>query len=260
MGPPRSGTDSQGSPWLVLSAVMIGTLLVGLDRTIINLAVPAVVSDFDLSIPTAGWLATAYIITDSVFIPVFGKLGDMVGERRVYIWGMWGFLVTSLLCGLAWNFGVLVFFRTLQGLVGAAVFPTALALITRAFTDPGQRTQAFGIWSASFAVSIALGPLVGGPLIDNLSWRWIFYINFPISVLGLLAAYRWIRADPRPAKVSAFDWQGAVLLGGSLTALILVIERGREWGWASPGRSSVTPLRCWRRCGSWPGSASRPSR
>jgi EmrB/QacA subfamily drug resistance transporter len=232
---PPVGSGSQGSPWLVLGAVMIGTLLVGLDRTIINLAVPAVVRDFDLAIPTAGWLATAYIITDSVFIPVFGKLGDMLGERRIYIWGMWGFLVTSLLCGLAWNFGVLVFFRTLQGLVGAAVFPTALALITRAFTDPGQRTQAFGIWSASFAVSIALGPLVGGPLIDNLSWRWIFYINFPISLIGLAVAYRWIAADARPARVSAFDWQGAFLLGAALTAVILVVERGREWGWASPG-------------------------
>lgn len=227
--------QASGSPWLVLATVMVGTLLVGLDRTIVNLAVPSVISDFDLSVPTAGWLATAYIISDSVFIPVFAKLGDMIGDRRVYAWGMWGFLVTSVLCGLAWNFGVLVFFRTLQGLVGAAVFPTGLALLTRTFTDPGQRNQAFGIWGASFAVSIALGPLVGGPLIDGLSWRWIFYINFPIALVGVVMCYRLIPADRRPLRIKSFDWEGAVLLGGSLTALVMVLERGREWGWGSPG-------------------------
>jgi EmrB/QacA subfamily drug resistance transporter len=219
----------------VLATVMVGTLLVGLDRTVINLAVPSVIGDFDISVPTAGWLATAYLISDSVFIPVFGKLGDMVGDRRVYAWGMWGFLITSVLCGLAWNYWVLVFFRVLQGLVGAAVFPTALSLITRSFRDPGQRTQAFGIWSASFAASIALGPLVGGPLIDNFSWRWIFYINFPISLAGLWMAQRYVAADLKPARLRAFDWQGAVLLGLALAALILVLERGREWGWTSPG-------------------------
>lgn len=214
---------------------MVGTLLVGLDRTVINLAVPSVISDFDISVPTAGWLATAYLISDSVFIPVFGKLGDMVGDRRVYAWGMWGFLVTSMLCGLAWNYWVLVFFRVLQGLVGAAVFPTALALITRSFTDPTQRTVAYGIWGASFAASLALGPLVGGPLIDSFSWRWVFYINFPISLVGLYMARRFIAADPQAGRLRAFDWQGAVLLGISLGALVLVLERGREWGWDSAG-------------------------
>jgi DHA2 family multidrug resistance protein len=214
---------------------MVGTLLVGLDRTIVNLAVPSVIEDFDLTVATAGWLATAYLISDSVFIPVFGKLGDIVGDRRVYLWGMWGFLVTSLLCGLSPNFGTLVLFRVFQGLVGAAVFPTALSLITRTFTNPVHRTQAFGIWSASFAASIAMGPLLGGPLIDNLSWRWIFYINFPISLVGIWMARRFIAADVRGGKLRAFDWQGAVLLGIALGALILVLERGREWGWMSPG-------------------------
>jgi DHA2 family multidrug resistance protein len=219
----------------VLATVMVGTLLVGLDRTVVNLAVPSVIGDFDISVPTAGWLATAYLISDSVFIPVFGKLGDIVGDRRVYAWGMWGFLATSMFCGLAPNYATLVFFRVLQGLVGAAVFPTALSLITRTFTDPTARTQAFGIWSASFAASIALGPLVGGPLIDNLSWRWIFYINFPISLVGIWMVRSFIPADPQKGRLRSFDWQGGVLLGISLGALVLVLERGREWGWLSPG-------------------------
>lgn len=214
---------------------MVGTLLVGLDRTIVNLALADLIPDFDVSVSTAGWLSTGYIIADAVFIPVFGRLGDMIGERRVYNFGMWGFLATSVLCGLAPTFGVLVALRVLQGLVGAAVFPTSLALITRAFSDPLQRTRAFGIWSSSFAASIALGPLVGGPLIDNLSWRWIFFINFPITVVGLLMARAFIARDDRPVRLGAFDWQGALLLALPLTAVTLVLERGPEWGWGSPG-------------------------
>ena len=125
----RAGASPGRSPWAVLTTVMVGTLLIGLDRTIINLAIPDVIKDFDITVSTAGWLATAYIISNAVFVPVFGKLGDMIGDRRVYTAGMFGFLVTSLLCGLAPNFGTLVFFRVLQGLIGAAVFPTGLSLI-----------------------------------------------------------------------------------------------------------------------------------
>jgi DHA2 family methylenomycin A resistance protein-like MFS transporter len=214
---------------------MVGTLLVGLDRTIVNLALPDIIGDFDISVSTASWLGTGYIIADAVFIPIFGRLGDMLGDRRVYMWGMWGFLVTSVLCGLAPGFVVLLVARVVQGLVGAAVFPTSLALITRAFTDPVARARAFGIWSASFAVTIALGPLVGGPLIDNLSWRWIFFINFPIAIVGLLMVRAWVPREDRQGHLHRFDWQGALLLAAPLTAVTLVIERGSEWGWLSPG-------------------------
>jgi EmrB/QacA subfamily drug resistance transporter len=238
-------SSKAGSPWGVVATVMVGTLLVGLDRTVVNLALPDIISDFDVTVPTASWLGTGYIIADAVFIPVFGKLGDMVGARRVYMWGMWGFLVTSVLCGLAPSFGFLVVLRVLQGLVGAAVFPTSLALITHAFTDPGERARAFGIWSASFAVSIALGPLVGGPLIDNFSWRWIFLINFPITVLGMVMVVLLIKKQKEKIQLRAFDWQGAALLALPLTALTLVLERGPEWGWGSPGAFlcyAVVPL------------------
>src|SRR5487761_2252464 len=115
-----------GHPWLVLSTVMVGTLLIGLDRTVVNLAVPKIIGDFGISVTTAAWIATAYIITNAVFVPVFGKLGDMFGNRVIYLWSFVGFIVMSVLSGLAWNFGSLVVFRALQGLVGAAVYPTAM--------------------------------------------------------------------------------------------------------------------------------------
>lgn len=236
-GAPRAAeaADASRTAWLVLATVMVGTLLVGLDRTIINLAIPEIIDDFGVSVSTAGWLGTAYIISDAVFIPVFAKLGDLIGARRVHQLGLAGFLFTSLLCGFAPTFWTLVAMRVLQGLVGAAVFPTALSLIAQYFTDEQKRTQAFGIWSAAFAVSIALGPLVGGPLIDNLDWRWIFYINIPICIGALFMLSRFIPYEHRPFRLEAFDWLGSILIGASLTAGCLVLERGEDWGWDSTG-------------------------
>ncbi|MDE1944583.1 MAG: MFS transporter, partial [Patescibacteria group bacterium] len=166
-----------GHPWLVLTTVMVGTLLIGLDRTVVNLALPKIISDFGISVSTAAWIATAYIISNAVFVPVFGKLGDLLGNRAIYFWSFVGFIIVSILAGLSWNFSSLVSLRVLQGLVGAAVYPTAMSLIAKSFADPKARAQALGIWSSSFAVSMVIGPLLGGYLIDNFSWRWIFFIN-----------------------------------------------------------------------------------
>jgi EmrB/QacA subfamily drug resistance transporter len=232
----RAGPDSrhgERTAWLTLATVMVGTLLVGLDRTVVNLAVPDIIGDFGKSVSTAGWIGTAYIISNAIFIPVFGKLADTIGPRRIHLFGLLGFLGTSLLCGLSWNFWILIVFRVLQGFLGAAVFPTALALIAVHFTDPRHRTQAFGIWSAAFAASIALGPLVGGPLIDNLSWRWVFYINFPVCLVALFMLGRFVPHDRQRFHLESFDWVGATLLGASLTALVVVLERGPNWGWGS---------------------------
>src|SRR5262249_40625112 len=168
-------TDSQtssrvGHPWLVLATVMVGTLLIGLDRTVVNLAVPKVISDFGITVTAAAWIATAYIIANAVFVPVFGKLGDLFGNPIIYLLSFVGFIVVSVLAGVAWDFGSLVLFRAIQGLVGAAVYPTAMSLIAKSFADPKKRAQALGIWSSSFAVSAIIGPLLGGYLIDHFSW------------------------------------------------------------------------------------------
>lgn len=221
------------SPWIVLATVMVGTLLIGLDRTVVNLGLPGMISDFNISVSSAGWIATAYIISNAVFVPVFGRLGDMLGNRKIYLWNFVGFTIISVLAGLAWNLPSMIFFRALQGLVGAAVYPTAMSLIAKTFTDPSARAQALGIWSASFAVSSILGPLVGGPLIDNFSWRWLFYINLPIGLIGILMTLRYLPHDKPENKNSGFDYQGAMTLAVALSSLVLVLEKGREWGWLS---------------------------
>ncbi len=224
--------NNVGRPWLVLLTVMVGTLLIGLDRTVVNLAVPKIIGDFGITVSTAAWIATAYIITNAVFVPVFGKLGDLFGNRIIYLWSFVGFVLVSLFAGLAWDFGSLVAFRAIQGLVGAAVYPTAMSLIAKSFVDPKSRAQALGIWSSSFAVSAVIGPLLGGYLIDNFSWRWIFYINLPIGLVGIAMVLLFLPHD-RPADRGAFDWFGSILLAGAITSMVLVLDQGQSWGWSS---------------------------
>lgn len=220
------------SPWLVLATVMVGTLLIGLDRTVVNLGLPKIINDFSITVSTAGWVATAYIISNAVFVPVFGKLGDMLGNRIIYLWSFVGFIVISVFAGFAWNIESLIFFRTLQGLVGAAIYPTAMSLIARTFTNRAARAQALGIWSASFAASAVIGPLIGGPLIDSFSWRMLFYINLPIGIVGLVMTLLFLPHD-KPPHMAAFDYLGAVVLAGALSSAVLVIDRGQDWGWLS---------------------------
>jgi len=221
------------SPWIVLATVMVGTLLIGLDKTVVNLGLPGMISDFGISVSNAGWIATAYIISNAVFVPVFGKLGDKLGNRDIYLWSFIGFTVISVGAGLAWNLSSMIFFRALQGLVGAAIYPTAMALIAKTFDDPTARTQALGIWSASFAVSAVLGPLIGGPLIDNFSWRWLFYINLPVGILGIFMTLWYLPHDKPVDTIPGFDYKGSMALAVALSSLVLVLDKGRDWGWLS---------------------------
>ncbi|HQT82727.1 MAG TPA: DHA2 family efflux MFS transporter permease subunit, partial [Candidatus Paceibacterota bacterium] len=221
-----------GHPWLVLTTVMVGTLLIGLDRTVVNLALPKVMSDFGITVETAAWIATAYIISNAIFVPVFGKLGDLLGNRVIYFWSFIGFIIVSMLAGLSWDFNSLLVFRVLQGLVGAAVYPTAMSLIAKSFADPKARAQALGIWSSSFAISAVIGPLLGGYLVDNFSWRWVFFINLPIGIAGLIMTLLFLPHD-RPEERGTFDWFGAVLLSVVISSLVLVVDRGQDWGWLS---------------------------
>ena len=228
----KTPTSSAVNPWLVLITVMVGTVLIGLDRTVVNLAIPNIISDFGITVTAAAWIATAYIISNAVFVPVFGKLGDLFGNRIIYLWSFIGFIVVSLLAGLSWNFGSLITFRLIQGFVGAAVYPTAMSLIAKSFPDTRARAQALGIWASSFAVSAVIGPLLGGYLVDNFTWRAVFYINLPIGIIGLLMTLFLIPRD-KPEERGAFDWFGSVLLAGAISSMVLVLDQGQVWGWLS---------------------------
>ncbi len=219
--------------WLVLLTVIIGTFLGRLDQTIVNLALPKIIGDFNITVSAAGWIATAYILANAIFVPIWGKLGDTIGRKKVYILGFSIFIFGSVLAGLAWDLSSMIVFRIIQAIASSADYPTAMAIIAVTFREGKERAQALGIWSASFAAAAVFGPLIGGPLIDNFSWRSVFLINLPIGIIGILMAMSFIRESVSEKKTVKFDFWGAGTLGIALSALVLVLDKGLEWGWTS---------------------------
>ena len=219
--------------WLVLLTVIVGTFLGRLDQTIVNLALPKIISDFGISVSSAGWIATAYILANAVFVPIWGKLGDTIGRKKVYVLGFSIFILGSVLAGLAWNLGSMIVFRIIQAIAGSADYPTAMAIIAVTFREGKERAQALGIWSSSFAAASVFGPLIGGPLIDNFGWRSVFLVNLPVGVVGLFMALAFVSESVSERKNVVFDWWGAISLGVSLSGLVLVLDKGMEWGWFS---------------------------
>jgi len=220
--------------WLVLLTVIIGTFLGRLDQTIVNLALPKMIQDFNISVSAAGWIATAYIIANAVFVPIWGKLGDTIGRKKVYMLGFGIFIFGSVLAGFAWNFGSMIFFRLIQAIASSADYPTAMAIVATTFKGNKRRAQALGIWSSAFAASAILGPLLGGPLIDNFGWRSIFFLNLPVGIVGMFMASVFIRESVVPKIKASFDWWGAITLGVSLSSLVLVLDKVTDWGWLGP--------------------------
>ena len=217
--------------WWILLTVIVGTFLGRLDQTIVNLALPKIINDFGISVSGAGWIATAYIIANAIFVPIWGKLGDTLGRKKIYILGFSIFILGSVLAGLAWNLGSMIVFRVIQAIAGSADYPTAMAIIAVTFKQGKERAQALGIWSSSFAAATVFGPLIGGPLIDNFGWRSVFLINLPIGIIGIWMALQFINESVSERKTKYFDWWGAISLGGMLSSLVLVLEKGNEWGW-----------------------------
>lgn len=220
--------------WLILLTVIIGTFLGRLDQTIVNLALPKIINDFHITVSTSGWIATAYILANAVFVPIWGKLGDTWGRKKVYMLGFSIFIFGSVLAGLSWNFSSMIVFRIIQAIASSADYPTAMAILAVTFPAGKERAQALGVWSSSFAAASVFGPLIGGPLIDNFGWRSVFLVNLPVGIIGMVMAWIFInesRSEYR--KKTVFDWSGAITLGLALTTLVLVLDQGLSWGWLS---------------------------
>ena len=216
--------------WLVLLTVIIGTFLGRLDQTIVNLALPKIIEDFKITVSAAGWIATAYILANAVFVPIWGKLGDTIGRKKVYILGFSIFIFGSLLAGLAWNLSSMIVFRIIQAIAGSADYPTAMAILAVTFNKGKERAQALGLWSVSFAAAAVFGPVIGGPMIDIFGWRSIFLLNIPVGIIGLIMAFIFVRESVSEHKTIHFDWWGALTLGAALSSLVLVLDQGLAWG------------------------------
>ena len=219
--------------WWILGTVIIGTFLGRLDGTIVNLALPKIINDFGITVSAAGWIATAYILANAVFVPIWGKLGDTIGRKKVYILGFSIFILGSVLASFSWNLSSMIVFRIIQAIAASADYPTAMAIIAVTFKQGKERAQALGIWSTSFAAAVVFGPLLGGPLIDTFGWQSVFLINLPIGIVGILMALRFINESRAEEETKHFDWWGAITLGGALSGLVLVLDKGLDWGWFS---------------------------
>jgi len=226
-------TKTDNKKWWILLTVIIGTFLGRLDQTIVNLALPKIINDFGITVSAAGWIATAYILANAVFVPIWGKLGDTIGRKKVYILGFTIFIFGSVLAGLSWNLSSMIVFRIIQAVAGSADYPTAMAILAVTFPSGKERAQALGIWSASFAAAAVFGPLLGGPLIDHFGWRSVFLVNLPVGIVGLLMALAFVKESVSEKKSIKFDWWGAITLGGALSGLVLVLDQGADWGWLS---------------------------
>ncbi|GIH27049.1 MFS transporter [Acrocarpospora phusangensis] len=223
----------QGRPWLTLLAVSLGVIMVMLDGTVVAIANPVIGQELGASLADLQWVTSGYLLALAVFLITAGKLGDLFGHKRVFLIGVAGFALTSLAIGLTSSVEALIAFRVLQGLFGALLQPAALALLRLAF--PGDRlNMAMGAWGGIIGLSSAAGPIVGGLLVENVSWQSVFFINVPVGAVAL-AMGLWVLRDGRTRLLSRIDWPGVVLLSITMFSLVWAIIKAPEWGWGDTG-------------------------
>ena len=218
--------------WIVASVFVCGMFIDILDATIVNVALPTLASEFDATTASIEWIVLGYVLSLSVWIPASGWIGDRVGTKKTFLTALALFTIASALCGQAQSLGELVLFRVLQGVGGGMLVPVGTAMLFRAF-PPIERAKASTVLIIPTVVAPALGPVLGGWLVTNASWRWIFYVNVPVGIVGFLIGFFFLREN-REENAGPFDLPGFVLSGGGLALVLYAISRGPEVGWRSP--------------------------
>jgi MFS transporter, DHA2 family, multidrug resistance protein len=222
--------------WWVLFNVMIGTFMAVLDATIVNVALPKIMATFGVTIDKVEWVVTAYLLVFAVMLPTSGWVADHLGYKRTYFFALFLFTVGSFLCGMAWDENILIVFRVIQGAGAGFLMPVGMAIVTREF-PPHQRGIALGFWSIAAAASVSLGPLIGGYLVDNISWHAIFDVNVPVGIVAMFATFV-IQREYRTEQTRSFDVVGFVSMSLFLSFLLLALTDGNaSWntgGWTSP--------------------------
>jgi EmrB/QacA subfamily drug resistance transporter len=218
--------------WWTLAAVTFGLFMIMLDNTVVNVALPAIQTDLGISQSGLEWVVNAYALTFGVLLLSGGKLADLLGRRRIFIVGLIIFTASSLACGLANGDMMLIAARTVQGVGAALMNPATLSIITATF-PPRQRGMAIGIWAGISAMALAIGPLVGGILTQKINWSWIFYINVPIGVAGILAARVFIDESRDTSHEQRLDLPGLVSSGIGLFAISYALISTNHHAWTS---------------------------
>ena len=219
-----------GNPWAILLTLSTGFLMTLLDLTIVNIAIPSMIDQLDASLDEVLWVVNGYVLVLALLLITFGRLGDLRGQRNVFIVGVALFTVASLACGVAQTPGQLIAARLVQGLGAAALMPQTMAIIIATF-PPQRRGTALGIWGAVAGLATVLGPTLGGLLITVLDWRWIFFINLPIGVGVLIAAYLFIPHVDLERR-HRLDWAGVGIATAALFCFTFALTEGQRYEWS----------------------------
>ncbi|NQX34091.1 MFS transporter [Herbiconiux sp. VKM Ac-2851] len=226
--------ENSSRRWLTLTTVALAQLMVVLDATVVNIALPSAQADLGFSDGDRQWIVTAYSLAFGSLLLLGGRLSDLMGRKRAFIIGLIGFAAASALGGAADSFGLLVAARALQGVFGALLAPTALAVLTTTFTIPKERARAFGIFGAIAGAGGAVGLLLGGLLTENFSWRWNLYINVVIAIIAIVGAVIFVSTPKREGARPKLDLPGTVLVSAALFALVYGFSSAETNDWDSP--------------------------
>jgi EmrB/QacA subfamily drug resistance transporter len=232
-------TASARSPWAVLAVLCLGLFMILLDGTIVNIAIPHIQSYYDTTYSNIEWVMNAYILAFAVLLVPMGRFGDLWGRRKLFLAGMVLFTLGSLACGLAPSIYLLIAFRVIQGIGGAAMMPSTLSIIATVF-PADKRGAAMGVWGGVSGLASGLGPVLGGIIIQYVtwpatadSWRWIFLVNIPVGIVGVLLTLRIVPESKNPTAVQSLDLPGVGLLTVSLFCLTFALIEGQKFGWTS---------------------------
>ena len=229
-------TDAGAGRW-VLAATILGSSLAFIDSTVVNVALPALQSALDATLAEVQWVVESYALTLAALLLTGGSLGDLRGRRKVFAGGVAIFAAASAWCGLSHTIGELIAARALQGVGAALLVPGSLALISASFPE-AERGRAIGTWSGFTAITAALGPVLGGWLVQHLSWRWVFFINLPLALV-VLAITIWRVPETRAAHAAArLDWPGVVLTTAGLGAVVFALIESVPVGWGRRHRAA----------------------
>lgn len=235
---PRGPAGRRSNPWLTLTAVAFGLFMVGLDGSVVSIANPAIGRDLGASTSQLQWVTNSYLLALAAALILGGKLGDRFGRRTYFLVGVAGFTLASVAIGLAGSIEGVITFRAVQGFFGALLMPNTLGLL-RAVFPPRKFGMAVGIWAMVSSVSTALGPIVGGLLVEHTSWETVFYINAPIGAIALAYGAFVLPQSKNSTGHHRFDITGVVLLALGLLVVVFGVVKGETWGWAS-GRTMGT--------------------
>ena len=232
LGVPAVSELSRQHRYLVLAICCLSLFIVGMDATIVNVALPSIGRSFHAPVSGLQWTIDAYLLVIASLLMLSGSVADRVGRRRIFQIGLALFTLGSLACSLAPSLGWLIAFRALQAVGGSMLNPVAMAIVTNTFTDPRERAKAIGFWGSVFGLSVALGPVIGGVLVNSVGWRGVFWVNIPIGIAAIALTARYV-PESRAATRRSLDPFGQVLVLLALGTVSYGIIEGPDLGWAS---------------------------